>query len=158
MGLIQRIFVFVIFVSLFAFLFDTPALAQCAPGQTPVYDATGSTIIDCAGTATPQQDINPFGNIQAPSGIAGQNIFTFLNTILNVVVLAAGIYALFNLMIAGYQFMSAGGDPENIQKAWGRIWQTLVGLIIVAGSFVLAAIIGLIVFGDATAIVDPKIR
>ena len=81
----------------------------------------------------------------------------FINALLKLIIVLAGLYAFFNLIIAGYQFMSAGGDSKAIGNAWAKIWQSLIGLLIVASSFVLAAIFGWLLFGDASAILIPKI-
>jgi len=48
-------------------------------------------------------------------------------------------------------------DPKKIGEASSRIWQSLIGLLLVAGSFVLAAIFGWLIFGDALAILRPEI-
>lgn len=104
-----------------------------------------------------------FGKINPPPGIekfAGGNVTgltIFISAILRLLIIVAGIYALLNFIFAGYQFMTAGGDPKGIEKAWGRIWQSLVGLILVVGSFLLAAVIGQIFFGDPGAILSPKL-
>lgn len=84
-------------------------------------------------------------------------LIPFINALIKLLIVFAGLYALLNLIFAGYQFMSAGGDPKNIEKAWSKIWQSLVGLAIVAGAFLLAAIIGYIIFGNAGAILSPKL-
>ncbi|OGM55859.1 hypothetical protein A3F62_05590 [Candidatus Woesebacteria bacterium RIFCSPHIGHO2_12_FULL_44_11] len=107
--------------------------------------------------------MNPFGSITAPSPVArfgdveSGGIGNFLNVILNILVVAGGIYALFNLVIAGYGFLSAGGDPKKVEMAWAKIWQTVIGLIFIAGSFVLAAVFGWLIFGDADVILSPSI-
>jgi hypothetical protein len=100
-------------------------------------------------------NIGPYaGEIGSEQGFG---LIVFLNNILKLVVVIAGLFAFFNLIIAGYQFMVAMGDPKGITSAWNKIWQSLIGLILVAGSFVLAAIFGWLLFGDATAILQPKI-
>jgi hypothetical protein len=106
---------------------------------------------------------NPFGNIQLPPGVDKYGSLTegglvnFLNNVLKFMVVIAGIYMLFNLILAGYQFMSAGGDSKAVGEAWAKIWQSLVGLLIVAGSFLLAALFGWLIFGDWNAILRPQI-
>jgi hypothetical protein len=112
-------------------------------------------------TLTPKSTDSIVGNINPPPGsnvdftIAG--IVPFLNNIIKFLIVIAGVYVLFNIILAGFQFINAGGDPKNVEKAWNKIWQSVLGLVIVAGSFVLAAIFGYLVFGDATAILNPKI-
>lgn len=101
-----------------------------------------------------------FGKVESPVGAYG-SVFTglvpFLNNILRLIFVIAGLYAFLNLIIAGFGFMTAGGDPKAIEKSWSRIWQSLIGLIIIVGSFLLAAILGYLLFGDATAILKPQI-
>jgi hypothetical protein len=84
-------------------------------------------------------------------------LISFANNLLKLIIGVAGLFAFFNIIIAGYTFMSAGGDPKKVEQAWAKIWQSLLGLLFVAGSFVLAAIFGWLIFGDASAILVPKI-
>jgi hypothetical protein len=45
------------------------------------------------------------------------------------------------VIIAGYKFMSAGGDPRKIEEAKKLIWYALIGLIIIlAAEAILEAI------------------
>lgn len=100
------------------------------------------------------------GPINTPPGAINWSItgiVPFLNNIIKFILVIGGIYVLFNIVFAGFQFINAGGDPKNVEKAWNKIWQSLIGLLIMAGSFVLAAIFGYLIFGDATAILNPKI-
>ena len=84
-------------------------------------------------------------------------ITVFLTNILRLVFVGAGIYAFFNLVVAGFQYMSAGGDTKLLQAAWARIWQSLMGLVLIVGSFALAALFGYLIFGDPGFILHPKI-
>lgn len=93
----------------------------------------------------------------AYQGVASGGLILFFTNILRLVFVAAGILAFFNLIIAGFQYMQAGGDAKALQAAWDRIWQSLLGLILIVGSFALAALFGYIIFGDATFILNPKI-
>ena len=107
---------------------------------------------------------DPFGTIKAPAGIATKfggveqgGLGTFINMIFNLLVVVAGLYAVINLITAGYAFMSAGDDPKKVQGAWAKIWQTLLGLAVAAGAFVLAAIFGKLLFDDYGALLKPVI-
>ncbi|MEK7521337.1 MAG: hypothetical protein AAB599_00845 [Patescibacteria group bacterium] len=103
--------------------------------------------------------IQIFGSITHPtgstSGVAG--LGNLIGAVLQLLVVIAGIWALFNFILAGYQFIQAGGDSKAVSAAWARIWQSLVGIVIVAASFLFAAIIGQIFFGSPTAILSPKL-
>lgn len=110
---------------------------------------------------------DPIGTINITTGILKEKaidasgnlvgVLTLLNSILKLAFIVAGIWAFFNFIIAGYGFMSAGGEPKNITKAWDRIWQSFMGLLFIVGSFLLAAIAGLLLFHNATAILQPSL-
>ena len=106
------------------------------------------------------QATNPFGQVAPPPGVAryGQStvgLVAFISNGVKLLIVVASIYTLLNLIFAGYQFISAGGDSKAVEAAWGKIWQSLLGLFLVAGSFVLAAIFGWLIFGDFGFILNP---
>lgn len=84
-------------------------------------------------------------------------IVSLLNSFLKLIFIAAGLWGFFNIIFAGFSFMNAGGDPKNITKAWDKIWQSIVGLLIIVLSFLLAAIIGIILFRDPMYILQPSL-
>jgi len=104
-----------------------------------------------------------FGHIAPPPGVdryggtGGAGLITLLNNIMKLLIAGAGIYAVLNLIIAGYEFISAGGDTDKVTKAWNKIWQSALGLAIAGGSFALAAIFGRIIFGNYDAILNPSV-
>ena len=105
------------------------------------------------------QGSSVFGKVTPPSFISEDpsGLITLFNNILRLLIVIAGIYALFNFILAGYDFISAGGDPKKIDAAWAKIWQSMVGLLLIAISFALAALIGKLLFGNVGAILNPKI-
>lgn len=105
---------------------------------------------DIVGTVT-----NPLP--AAYQGVTTGGLILFITNILRLVFVAAGVFAFLNLVVAGFQYMNAGGDAKELTAAWGRIWQSLLGLILVVGSFALAALFGYVLFGDAGFILNPKI-
>lgn len=104
---------------------------------------------------------NPFGQITPPDAVAGSDpgagIGSLIQKIIWILIIGAGIYALFNLVLAGYAFMSAGDDSKKVAGAWAKIWQTLLGLAFAAGAFVLAALFGQLIFGKWDFILSPVI-
>jgi len=76
---------------------------------------------------------------------------------LTMIAVIAGIYTLILIVLAGFEYITAGGEPEKIQKAWQKITQSLVGLLIIASAFAISAIIGLIFFGDVGFVFKPII-
>lgn len=102
-----------------------------------------------------------FGQVNPPPGVvkwaAAGGLIGFLSAILKTLIVFGGIWTLLNIILAGYKFLGAAGKPDEISQAWAKIWQSLLGLLFIAGAFVLAAIIGQIIFGDPTAILKPKV-
>jgi len=107
-------------------------------------------MIDAIGIITAPGPIDKYG--PGPEGL-----LAFLNNVLRLLVAVGGLWAFFNLVLAGYGFLGASDDPKKMEAAWAKIWQSLMGLIFIVGSFVLAAIFGYVIFGDAGAILNPVI-
>jgi len=81
----------------------------------------------------------------------------FFNNLIRLLIVVGGLWAFLNLVLAGYSFLGAGEDPKKMEGAWAKIWQSMIGLLFILGSFVLAAIFGYLLFGDPRAILNPKI-
>ena len=106
--------------------------------------------------------MNPFGTVEPPPGVDQfggglEGLPLFLSVILRTLVVIAGIYGLLNFILAGYGFLSGAGDPKKIADATAKIWQTVIGVMVTAGSFLLAAILGQVLFGDVNAILGIRI-
>lgn len=110
--------------------------------------------------------MDPIGKVTPPGGIfstpavnpvTGQltGVIILGNSLLKVVFVVAGLFAFINLILAGFAFISSGGDSKAISKAMEKIYFTLIGLVVVACSFLLAAIFGMLLFGSPTAILNP---
>lgn len=103
------------------------------------------------------------GNIKNPlelsygSAIGNQGLIKFFTNIVRLMFVVAGIWAFLNIIVAGFEYISAGGDSKKLTAAWSRIWHSLMGLVIIVGSFALAALFGYLIFGDAGFILHPTI-
>ena len=106
---------------------------------------------------------NPFGTVTMPNSLSaygsdpGPAFGKLIQFGLRAMVVGAGIYALFNLVLAGYAFMSAGDDSKKVAGAWAQISQTIMGLAFSAGAFVIAALVGGLLFNDAFFLLKPTI-
>ncbi len=114
-------------------------------------------------TALPVQAQPVFGPITLPPDLGiygsdrGSGLFTFMNILIKLLMALAGIFSVFQFLAAGYGFMSAGGDAQKMATAWAKIWQSLIGLVVVASSLVLAGVAGQVIFGDWNALLNPTI-
>lgn len=91
------------------------------------------------GTITPPAAID---KIETTAGNNGNGIFLIINTALRIAGSIAGLFFVVQIIMAGYQYLSASGDEKKMAQAWATIWQSLIGIIIVASAFVLANVIG----------------
>lgn len=86
-----------------------------------------------------------FGTIENPtkySSTQGSGLFDFISNILKFAGVAAGIYFIVQIILAGYQYLSANGDSKKTEQAWAQIWQSLLGIIIISAAFIIAGLIG----------------
>ncbi len=102
------------------------------------------------------------GSITSPleggySSVEGGAVGLFITNVLRLFFVAAGIMALLNFVLAGFSFINAGGDSKKVEAAWTKIWQSLMGLVIIVGSFAIAAIFGQLIFKNPTFILNPVI-
>lgn len=106
---------------------------------------------------------NPFGRLAPGTALAntsntsGEGLILILNSLVKFSIVIAGLYTFWNLISAGYGFMSAGGEAKAIEKAWAKIWQSLLGLLVVAASFVLAMVFGKLIFNDPSILISPQV-
>jgi hypothetical protein len=86
-----------------------------------------------------------FGTIENPTNYTSNNgsgLFTLLSNILKLAGVIAGLFFIVQIIMAGYGYISANGDPKKTEAAWAQIYQSAIGLAIVASAFVLASVIG----------------
>jgi len=103
-----------------------------------------------------------FGKIDLPGPLAGYGeykpgLVSFFNNLLKLITLAAGLFTIVNFIMAGYGIMSSQGDPEKLSKAQSKIWNSIIGLVIIVASFSFAALLGWLLFKNTYAILKPKI-
>lgn len=88
-----------------------------------------------------------FGNITPPlnnpyfNAPRGQGLFLFLGNIFKLVAVIAGIFMVFQFITAGYTYISANADPKKLEAAWNKIWNSILGLVIIASAFVLTSLV-----------------
>ncbi len=70
------------------------------------------------------------------AGVQSQaDLPTIIGRIINIFLGFLGIIFLILMLYAGYQWMTAGGDAEKVQKAQGTIRNAIIGLILIVSAF-----------------------
>ena len=99
--------------------------------------------------------VSPPIQAQAFKGTPEQGIIKLINVALQAVLIIAGLFTLINFIQAGYGYIMAGGDSKKVAEANSRITYTAVGLIIIVLTPLLAAVIGIAIFGQWDALLNP---
>lgn len=121
--------------------------------QFLLFNVLGATSDDPIGRITPPGNLPPLFD----GGYNLTGLISLINTLLRITFIVAGLWTFMNIILAGFGFLSAGGDDKKIAKSWAQMWQSLIGLLFIVSSFVIAAIIGIVLFNDPSAILVPKI-
>jgi hypothetical protein len=125
-----------------------------------------STGIASAATPTPGTGADIFGTIAAPEGVAAYNtqagtgglgLMIFFSNIIKLLTIVAGLWVFVNFLMAGWSIITSAGDSGATKKAYDKILMSVIGLVIIIGSYTLVALISLLLFGRADFILNPTI-
>jgi len=72
----------------------------------------------------------------------GNVIANIISKGIGLLTIIAGIWFLFQTIIAGYNYMSAAGDKARIENASRKLTNSLIGLAIVVAAYALLSLIG----------------
>lgn len=101
---------------------------------------------------TIKSPVTSYGSVESAYGLS-----TFISNVVTIIFAAAGLFAFFNFMIAGFSYITAGGDAKKIEAATASINMSLIGLVVMVGAAALTGIVSYLLFGSATAILSPSI-
>jgi hypothetical protein len=78
--------------------------------------------------------------------ITKTNAFTLLSNTLSIIVgvltVIAGIWFLFQIITAGYQWLISGGDKASVAAARDKLTFSLIGLVIIVMAFAIVSLVG----------------
>lgn len=95
---------------------------------------------------------NSYGDVQSETGL-----LFFLSNIVKFITVAAGLFAFFNLVIAGFTYVTSGSNKDAVAQAWARINFSLIGLVLIVAAFLITAVVSQLLFGRWDAILQPTI-
>ena len=105
------------------------------------------------------------GGVEAPDAVANINslsggnigIIFFISRAINFANIVAGILVMINFVVAGFLYLTGAGSASNMSKINERMMWSVVGILMIIGSYTLAAIFGTVFYGDPTFIINPTI-
>ncbi len=116
------------------FLFTTPILAQDTDSIVGKIEAPGTIVKDIGDTTN------------------------FISVIIQFITVIAGLYALWQLVTGGFGYITSGGDKSKIQQSTQQIMMSIMGLVIIGASFILADIVGRLLFGGDFHLLAPILK
>lgn len=128
-------------------------------GGCGVWVANGPCGSAVVGGIKPPEGVQDYNTIAMMGGGGGNaiGVFAFISVGLRLFTIISGLFILFNFLIAGYTLIASAGNSQKYTDVRERLTFALIGLVIIVAAYMLAAMIGLIFFGDATFILQPNI-
>lgn len=83
------------------------------------------------------------------------SIGTFISTILPNIFVVAGVIIFFFIFLGGFTMITSAGNPEKQKEGSQMITGAVLGFVIIFGAFWIAQLIGLVLMGNAQAILRP---
>ena len=100
------------------------------------------------------------GTVTLPAGIPTQttSVAPFISTIVRFILVIGGLFTLWQFLTGGLGMITGGADKGKITEAQNKITMAITGLIIMAASFLIIGIMGQLLFGNVTAILNPQLQ
>ena len=110
------------------------------------------------GTIGEGPGFGPWAQINDPGNIFAK----IISNVIGAMTIGAGIWFLFQTIIAGYNYMNAAGDKTRIENAGRKLTNSLIGIAIVVAAYGLLGILGTFLgikfleVGSILDIITPK--
>lgn len=100
------------------------------------------------------------GTVTAPVGVPNgvSQVNAFISVIIRFFVVIAGLFTFWQFLSGGFDMITASGDKAKVQGATQKITSGITGLAIIAGSFIIIALAGQVLFTDPMAFINPKLN
>lgn len=118
----------------------------------------GASAAESLGLGTLDQ--TPGADKWMQSSGLGQNespLVFFASKMIYLVSIVAGLWIFFNVIIAGYTYITGQGNSSANEKVKNILTQSFIGLLVIVLAYSIGGILGLVFFGDAGFILNPSI-
>jgi hypothetical protein len=116
---------------------DTPTPVStigCGEGFGPI----AKWLCDLQTTITPAP-----GDSQR--GMLGAKFNAVMSSILGFLTIVGGLWFFIQFILGGYAWISSGGDKSSLETARNKIFNAVIGLIVVVSAWVIVGLVGKIV-------------
>lgn len=102
-----------------------------------------------------------FGTIEPPPALApygsSGGLIVFGSNMLKFAVIVGGLIALFNVVMAGYIYLTSAGDAKAHEKVMGKLTSSLWGISLMILAPAIMAIMGFLLFKNSTYFLNPQL-
>ena len=123
----------------------------------PIGGECGSALIGGVNPPNAIQRYNLRAAMDQQTTVGAIGIFYFVVAGLRLFFIIAGLLVFGNFIYAGYIYITQAGDSKAHTLVRERVTFSIVGLVVMVSAFIVASLIGAIVFGDAGFILNPSI-
>jgi len=99
-------------------------------------------------------------NLQGEGKTGEWFLGSFISALIQIILIAGVIVALFLLLIGGIQWMTSGGDKQATESARGRITAALIGLVLLFAAWAVIMLVeeflGITILGGPISL--PKVE
>ena len=90
------------------------------------------------------EGLGPFSDLGQGTdvGPAANKFSDIISKIIGIMTIIAGVWFIFQFIIAAFGYLAAGGDPEKVKKANNQITNSIIGLVIVVAAYALISLMG----------------
>ncbi len=101
-------------------------------------------------------DLNAIIAAIFPTQVGGTNIFILFNGLFRILIVLAAIIAIFYLIWAGIQYITASTDEEKAKKARTAIYNAIIGIVVIVLSYAIIVWVGNLVKEQVNPGVTPN--
>ena len=102
-----------------------------------------------------------FGTIEPPPALKNYGtsggLIVFGSNMLKFAVIIGGLIALFNVVMAGYIYLTSAGDAKAHEKVMGKLTSSLWGISLMVLAPAIMAIMGFLLFKNSTYFLNPQL-
>ena len=106
-------------------------------------------------------DDSLFGTVETPAFLAGYGegggLIVFINNLLTFAIIVGGLIVLFNVVMAGFTYLTAGTDSKASEKVVSSLTNSLWGIALMVLAPALLAVIGFLFFQDSSFFLNPSL-
>lgn len=94
---------------------------------------------------------------QAAGGASSNALLYFFSYAIKVATVVAGIWVVFNFLLAAYTYVTGRGEAKAHETVREKVTMSVIGLLLIIAAYTITAVLSLLLFGDASFVLNPDI-